>query len=74
MTDARTPKFTLIAHLISRIVAQDISAEAVTAFLSNRADVTRYTVVSDTVPGVEFFSMGGEAWLEMDRHEVMEVA
>ena len=62
-----TAKFTIIAHLISRIIAQDISAEAVTAFLSNRADVTRYTVVSDTVPGVEFFSMGGDEWMQADR-------
>lgn len=65
-------RFTII-YLISRIIAQDISAEAVTAFLSNRADVTRYTVVSDTVPGVEFLSMRGDDWMEMDAERV-EVA
>jgi len=58
-----TPKFTIIAHLTSRIVAQDISAAAVTAYLENRIDQTRYTVVSDTVSGVEFFSMRGEDWM-----------
>jgi hypothetical protein len=59
-------KFTIIAHLTQRVVCEDVSAVAVTVYLANRQDASRYTVMDATVDNfsdVEPVSITGDVWL-----------
>ncbi len=51
--------FTIIAHLVDRIIAQDVSAAAVSAYLSARIDTSRYTIL-----GADGTSVNGSAWTQ----------
>lgn len=51
--------YTLIAHLIDRVIATDLSAAAVTAYLSARADTTRYSVL-----GANGSLTNGSVWMQ----------
>ena len=49
--------YTIIAHLIDRIIAQDVTADAVSAYLGARLDTSRYTILASNGT-----SINGSAW------------